>query len=90
MSLAQLESDLARDLQRLAHGGERWTRPRTHPDGHVHDVVIVGGGQSGLGAAFALMRERVDDLLVIDENPAGEEGPWVTYAHGHRCARPST
>ena len=80
MSLAQLESDLARDLQRLAHGGERWTRPRTHPDGHVHDVVIVGGGQSGLGAAFALMRERVDDLLVIDENPAGEEGPWVTYA----------
>lgn len=80
MSLAQLESELARDLQRLAHGGERWTRPRLHPDGHVFDAVIVGGGQSGLGAAFALMRERVNDLLVIDENPEGLEGPWVTYA----------
>ncbi len=80
MSLAQLEHDVARDLQRLAHGGERWTRPRTHADGHVFDAVIVGGGQSGLGAAFALMRERVSDLLVIDENPEGQEGPWVTYA----------
>lgn len=80
MSLAQLESEVLRDLQRLAHGGARWTRPRRHPDGHVFDAVIVGGGQSGLGAAFALMRERIDDLLVIDENPAGEEGPWVTYA----------
>jgi cation diffusion facilitator CzcD-associated flavoprotein CzcO len=80
MSLAQLERDVARDLQRLAHGGERWTRPRTHADGHVFDAVIVGGGQSGLGAAFALMRERVSDLLVIDENPEGQEGPWVTYA----------
>ncbi len=80
MSLAQLEHDVARDLQRLAHGGERWTRSRAHADGHVFDAVIVGGGQSGLGAAFALMRERVSDLLVIDENPEGQEGPWVTYA----------
>ena len=46
----------------------------------MFDAVIVGGGQSGLGAAFALMRERVSDLLVIDENPEGQEGPWVTYA----------
>lgn len=80
MSLQQLERDVARDLARLAHGGERWTRPRRHPDGPVHDVVIVGGGQSGLGAAFALMRERIGDVLVIDENPRGREGPWVTYA----------
>ncbi|MEE7547663.1 FAD-dependent urate hydroxylase HpyO [Xanthomonas sp. Kuri4-1] len=80
MSLAQLERELARDLQRLAHGGEAWTRPRVHPAGHVYDVVIVGGGQSGLGAAFALLRERVGNLLLIDENPAGQEGPWVTYA----------
>lgn len=80
MSLERLEQELARDLQRLAHGGEPWTRPHVHRDGHVHDVVIVGGGQSGLGAAFALQRERVDDVLVIDENPEGLEGPWVAYA----------
>lgn len=80
MSLQRLEQEVARDLARLAHGGAPWTRPRTHADGHVYDAVIIGGGQSGLGAAFALMRERVTDLLVIDENPQGQEGPWVTYA----------
>lgn len=80
MSLAQLEHALQHDLQRLAHGGEPWVRPRVHPAGHVYDVVIVGAGQSGLGAAFALQRERVHNVLVIDENPPGQEGPWVTYA----------
>ena len=39
-----------------------------------------GGGQSGLGAAFALLREKISNLLIVDENPAGAEGPWVTYA----------
>ncbi|KAB7769713.1 FAD-dependent urate hydroxylase HpyO [Xanthomonas maliensis] len=80
MSLAQLERELARELQQLAHGGEAWVQARVHPAGHVYDAVIVGAGQSGLGAAFALQRERVYNLLVIDENPPGLEGPWVTYA----------
>jgi cation diffusion facilitator CzcD-associated flavoprotein CzcO len=80
MSLEQLEHDVARDLQRLVHGGPSWTHPPQHPEGHVHDVVVVGGGQSGLGIAFALQRERVNDVVVIDENPEGVEGPWLTYA----------
>lgn len=80
MSLAHLERTLAHDLQCLAHGGDAWVQPRVHPSGHVYDVIIVGAGQSGLGAAFALQRERVHNVLVIDENPAGQEGPWVTYA----------
>ncbi|MDB5737174.1 MAG: monooxygenase, partial [Sphingomonas bacterium] len=80
MSLAALEARLAHDLATLNHGGADWTRPRVHPQGHVHDVVIVGGGQSGLGAAFGLLRERVSNILVIDENPAGYEGPWDSYA----------
>lgn len=80
IGLAALEAQLARQLALTGHGGEDWTRPRSHPEGHVHDVVIVGGGQSGLAAAFGLMRERVSNILVIDENPAGFEGPWETYA----------
>jgi FAD-dependent urate hydroxylase len=80
MSLADLEAELARQLALTGHGGADWTRPRTHPEGHVHDVVIVGGGQSGLAAAFGLLRERVSNILVLDENPAGYEGPWETYA----------
>jgi len=80
IGLAALEGELARQLALIGHGGADWTRPRVHPDGPVYDVVIVGGGQSGLAAAFGLLRERVSNLLVIDENPAGFEGPWDTYA----------
>lgn len=78
--LAALEAQVSADLARLDHGKPDWTQPYQHPDGHVHDVLIVGGGQSGLGAAFGLMRERISNILVIDENPAGYEGPWDTYA----------
>jgi cation diffusion facilitator CzcD-associated flavoprotein CzcO len=80
VSLVDLETRLAHDLACLDHGKPDWARPRTHDQGHVFDVVIVGGGQSGLGAAFALMRERVANLLVIDECAEGREGPWLSYA----------
>jgi len=80
IGLPVLEAELARQLVLIGHGGADWTRPRTHEGAPVYDVVIVGGGQSGLAAAFGLMRERVSNILVIDENPAGYEGPWDTYA----------
>ena len=80
MSLAALEARLAHDLALLNWDAPDWLAPTPHPDGHVHDVIIIGGGQSGLGAAFGLMRERIGNILVLDENPAGFEGPWDTYA----------
>jgi cation diffusion facilitator CzcD-associated flavoprotein CzcO len=80
MSLEDLNARVKADLGLLNYGAPTWVHPRTHPDGHVYDVVIVGGGQSGLGAAFGLLRERISNILVIDENPAGGEGPWDTYA----------
>lgn len=80
MTLAALEARVAQDLAWLGHGGPDWIAPRTRPGTHVHDVVIVGAGQSGLGAAFGLLRERVSNILLLDENPAGYEGPWDTYA----------
>lgn len=80
MSLDVLKDRVKTDLSYLAYGGADWVRPINHPEGHVYDVVIIGGGQSGLGTAFGLLRERISNILVIDENPAGHEGPWETYA----------
>ena len=80
IGLPALETRLARDLSLITASGPDWTRPRRDPRGHVYDVVIVGAGQSGLAAAFGLLRERVNNILAIDESPAGFEGPWATYA----------
>ena len=80
-ALEDLAAQVHHDLERLAYPAPEWVRPHRHPTGqHVWDVVIVGGGQSGLSAAFGLIREKVGNILVIDENPEGREGPWVTYA----------
>lgn len=80
MSLEALNEQVKRDLSYLAFGGEDWVCPTHHPEGHVYDTVIIGGGQGGLGVAFGLLRERISNILVIDENVEGYEGPWVTYA----------
>src|SRR4051812_11162741 len=80
MSLEALNEQVKRDLSFLSFGMSEWARPLKHTEVHVYDVIIVGGGQSGLAAAFGLMRERIMNILVLDENPEGYEGPWETYA----------
>jgi cation diffusion facilitator CzcD-associated flavoprotein CzcO len=78
--LPALEAQVARELDLTRFSGPTWTRPRTHEGEHVHDVAVIGGGQSGLATAFGLRREGVHDVVVLDENEAGREGPWETYA----------
>jgi cation diffusion facilitator CzcD-associated flavoprotein CzcO len=80
VTLQEHEARVAHDLACLGYGGPDWLRPTVHAEGHVFDVVVVGGGQSGLAAAFGLLRERISNIVVLDENPAGREGPWDTYA----------
>ena len=80
MSIKQLTEQVKTDLSYIGFSSQSWVAPTSHPEGHVYDVVIIGGGQSGLSTAFALLRERISNILILDENPAGYEGPWVTYA----------
>ena len=80
MSLADLEARVRRELGFVNYPDRPWMPMREHADGPVHDVVIVGGGQSGLAAAFGLKRERVTNIVVLDRNAPGQEGPWVTFA----------
>jgi FAD-dependent urate hydroxylase len=80
-TLAELELILRRDLDLIRYPARSWVLSHEAPDGAAAlDVLVVGGGQAGLTAAFGLLKERVTNLLVIDENPEGREGPWGTYA----------
>ncbi len=80
MSLAELNARVRHDLEILNYGSQTWVHPCANGADHVYDAVIVGGGQSGLGVAFGLARERINNILVIDECDEGKEGPWETYA----------
>ncbi len=79
--LASLESAVRAEIDAFAYPSKPWTRPLPAADGRTPiDVLIVGGGQSGLVTAVRLMREQVRDILVVDRAPAGREGPWITFA----------
>jgi FAD-dependent urate hydroxylase len=81
MTEAALSRQVEAELALFAYPLADWVRPVFAPDGSpVHNVVIVGGGQAGLTIAFGLQRERVSGVVVLDENPDGLEGPWITYA----------
>jgi thioredoxin reductase (NADPH) len=43
-------------------------------NGQVHDLVIVGAGPAGLGAAVYAASEGLDALLVETESPGGQAG----------------
>lgn len=79
--LAALTGRVKKDLAMIGHPEPDWSPPRRLAEGgHALDVLIVGGGQSGIATGFQLLRERVPNFLIIDKAPARLEGPWMTYA----------
>jgi cation diffusion facilitator CzcD-associated flavoprotein CzcO len=77
--LAALEARLAWELSALQLPAARWT-PELHHEGQpMADVVIIGGGMSGLTLGAAL-RHRGMHVDIYDESPEGFEGPWATTA----------
>jgi cation diffusion facilitator CzcD-associated flavoprotein CzcO len=90
-ALARLGEQARRDLAVLAHPSAAWVRPLVDAGGqHVYDVVIVGAGQAGLIVGLALKREGVRNVLLLDRNPAGYEGPWDTFARMETLRTPKT
>ncbi|EPX61282.1 hypothetical protein D187_001065 [Cystobacter fuscus DSM 2262] len=87
--LSTLEASIRRDLERLEYPKRPWVLSRQASDGRpILDVLIIGGGQSGLAAAFGLMREKVNNLLVVDDSAPGLSGPWKTFARMHTLRTP--
>ncbi len=79
--LDALAHQVSRDLQYLNYPPADWVPPMAGPDGvPVLDVLVIGAGMCGQTAAYALLREGVRKLRVIDRAPAGSEGPWGTFA----------
>ncbi|XWN33414.1 MAG: NAD(P)/FAD-dependent oxidoreductase [Devosia sp.] len=76
--IERLAAEIRRDLERISVPPASWTKPPADPD--TLDVLIVGAGQMGLAASFALKRLGIIRHRVIDGAPRGVEGPWVTYA----------
>ncbi|HEX3993484.1 MAG TPA: NAD(P)/FAD-dependent oxidoreductase, partial [Acetobacteraceae bacterium] len=87
--LAALTRRARDDLARIAHPRAQWLEPWIAPDGQpALDVLIVGGGQSGVAIASCLLRAMVTNILVVDRAPRGQEGPWLTYARMHTLRSP--
>ena len=90
MSLQALERRVRQELEFLGYPARSWVPPRRVDGTPVLDVLIVGGGQAGLAACFGLLRERIDNVEVLDAKPAGLEGPWVDFARMVTLRTPKT
>ncbi|HTQ32676.1 MAG TPA: NAD(P)/FAD-dependent oxidoreductase [Stellaceae bacterium] len=90
-ALAALTAQARRDLAILAHPAAEWVKPLPEAAGRdVRDVVIIGAGQAGLAVGLALKREGVRNVVLLDHNPAGYEGPWDTFARMVTLRTPKT
>ncbi|MBL6457707.1 NAD(P)/FAD-dependent oxidoreductase [Belnapia sp. T6] len=88
--LPALEARLRQDLEFLELPAKPCV-PRREAGGRpVVDVVIIGAGMCGLAAAAQLRLLGIDNLRVLDRAPAGQEGPWVTYARMETLRSPKT
>ena len=79
--LEALAAAARHDLACLNYPASNWVPERRAADGTtVLDVLVVGAGMCGQTVGFALRREGIRNVRVIDRAPHGKEGPWNTTA----------
>ena len=83
----ELEAQTQRAQRWLASDPADWVRPRSGAD---HNVVIVGGGQSGTAIAYGLKRKGIGRVEVIDRAEPGRAGIWRNIARMHQLRTPKT
>lgn len=72
-----LASQTQRVLRWVGPAPADWVVPRAGAD---HNVVVVGGGQSGVGISHWLARKGIGRVSTIDEGEPGKAGVWRTIA----------
>ena len=79
-ALTALEQRARAELATLNFPPANWSLPAMASDGsQALDVLVAGAGMCGQTAAFALLREGIANIQVVDRNLRGDEGPWATY-----------
>ena len=79
-SLVDLEAAIKKDLQYINYPPREWLKPKKTKSGkHIYDVMIIGGGQTGLALYLALRREQITNVAIIDENKRNQSGAWVNF-----------
>jgi cation diffusion facilitator CzcD-associated flavoprotein CzcO len=68
------------EVRALSYPSRAWVRPVMIDGATVLDVLVIGGGQSGLVISHGLRRDGVTNVAVLDSRPAGQEGPWEHFA----------
>jgi cation diffusion facilitator CzcD-associated flavoprotein CzcO len=84
-AVQELEAQTSRAQRWIGRDPADWVRARTGVD---HNVVIVGGGQSGLSIAYQLKRKGVGRVEVIDRAAPGQAGIWRNIARMHQLRTP--
>ncbi|RZL96280.1 MAG: NAD(P)/FAD-dependent oxidoreductase [Variovorax sp.] len=81
-ALDRLATQVRADLERINLPPPAWMLPAesASAEAPVLDVLVAGAGMCGQTAAFALRREGLTNIRVIDRAARGDEGPWGTYA----------
>ncbi|TPM36095.1 NAD(P)/FAD-dependent oxidoreductase [Mesorhizobium sp. B2-3-4] len=85
ISISRHDEAVARALRLHGAYPDNWVPVRPEID---HDVVVVGGGQSGVAIAFALRRAGIARTTVIDAADDGAEGVWLTTARMNNLRSP--
>jgi FAD-dependent urate hydroxylase len=81
--------NIAREtLRLLGPDPQNWVPDR---DGIDHNVVVIGGGQSGSAFSFALRRAGIGKVSVIEAAPdSAKAGVWLTSARMHKLRTPKS
>src|SRR5258708_18420950 len=90
IAMPQTDPDIvARETLRLIGSDpQNWVPDRDDVD---HNVVVVGGGQTGAAFAFALRRAGIGQVSVIDAAAdEGQLGVWLNRARMNKLRTPTS